>query len=129
MKRAQAIAYRRKIESAAILQDDEQALQSIELFPKWREGMNVAVGERYKYEGKLYRVIQDHTTQAGWTPDIVPALFAEVSIDEWPEWRQPLGSEDSYRIGDKVSYNGKHWICTVDYNIYAPGVYGWEEQL
>lgn len=65
----------------------------------------------------------------GWTPDIVPALFAEVSIDEWPEWRQPLGSEDSYRIGDKVSYNGKHWICTVDYNIYAPGVYGWEEQL
>ena len=26
---------------------------------------------------------------------------------------------------DKVSHNGQHWINTIDYNTYEPGVYGW----
>lgn len=126
MKRAQAIAYRRKIESVAILQDDEHALQSIALFPKWREGIFVNAGERYKYEGKLYRVVQTHTTQSGWSPDIVPSLFTEVSLDEWPEWKQPLSSEDAYHVGDKVSHNDKHWESLIDGNVWEPGTIGSE---
>ena len=38
------------------------------------------------------------------------------------------GAHDAYHLGDKVSYNGKHYICTADANVYAPGVYGWEEE-
>ena len=49
------------------------------------------------------------------------------TVDEWPEWVQPTGAQDAYMAGDKVSYNGKHYICIIDYNIYAPDVYGWEE--
>ena len=37
------------------------------------------------------------------------------------------GAHDAYNLGDKVSYNGKHYICTSDANAYAPDVYGWEE--
>ena len=33
----------------------------------------------------------------------------------------------AYNLGDKASYNGKHYICTADANVYAPDVYGWEE--
>ena len=47
---------------------------------------------------------------------------------EWPEWRQPLGAHDAYQLGAKVSYNGKHYINTTANNVWAPGVYGWEEQ-
>lgn len=40
---------------------------------------------------------------------------------------QPSGAHDAYNRGDKVSYNGKHYICTADANVYAPDVYGWKE--
>lgn len=123
--------YRAKIEKAAALQGDEDALESIELFPKWEAGIAVATGERYQYNGKLYKVIQAHTTQADWTPDITPALWTRVSLDEWPEWVQPTGAQDAYNTGDKVTYEGRHYISLIDANIWSPAAYpaGWEEQL
>ena len=57
----------------------------------------------------------------------VPALFAEVSIAEIPEWKQPIGSEDAYHVGDKVTHNGKTWESLIDNNVWEPGVYGWME--
>lgn len=127
MTRQEAFDYRRKIETAAAQQSDELALQSVELFPKWAAGISVTVGDRYQYNSVLYRVVQSHTTQDNWTPDITPALWTEVSIEEWPEWKQPMGSQDAYNTGDKVVYNNKHWISTVDSNVWQPGVYGWTE--
>lgn len=47
-------------------------------------------------------------------------------IEEFPEWVQPTGAHNTYNTGDKVSYNGQHYVCTVDANVYAPGVYGWQ---
>lgn len=63
------------------------------------------------------------------TPDITPALYTEVSIEEWPEWKQPTGAHDAYNTGDKVTYNGKHYVSLIDGNIWAPDAYpaGWEE--
>ena len=127
MTRQEALEYRRKIETAAAQQSDELALESIELFPKWAAGISVTAGERYQYNGVLYRVVQSHTTQSDWTPDITQALWTVVSLEEWPEWIQPTGSSDAYNKGDKVSHNGKHWVSDVDANVWAPGVYGWSE--
>ena len=127
MTRQEAFDYRRKIETAAAQQPDELALQSVELFPKWEAGISVTAGDRYQYNGVLYRVVQSHTTQTDWTPDITPALWTVVSLDEWPEWKQPVGSSDAYNKGDKVSHNGKHWVSDVDANVWEPGVYGWSE--
>lgn len=127
MTRQEAFEYRRKIETAAAQQSDELALESIELFPKWAAGISVSVGERYQYNGVLYRVVQSHTTQLDWTPDITQALWTVVSLEEWPEWAQPTGAQDAYMIGDKVSHNGKHWESNVDNNVWEPGVYGWSE--
>ena len=31
--------------------------------------------------------------------------------DEWPEYVQPTGAHDAYHNGDKVTWNGKHYIC------------------
>ena len=127
MKRSEALLYRSKIEAAAKNLDDATAIESISLFPSWRPGIQVSVGERYKYNGLLYKVLQAHTTLAGWTPDITPALFTRVSTDEWPEWVQPTGAQDAYMAGDKVTHNGQHYISDVDNNVWEPGVYGWTE--
>lgn len=44
---------------------------------QWKPGEAVKVGDRRYYNGKWYICIQSHTTQADWTPDIVPALWKE----------------------------------------------------
>ena len=125
-----ARALRPYIEKAAISLTDEDALQAVELFPQWVVEHAYVVGERLQYNGVLYRVIQAHTSQADWTPDITPALFVVVSLDEWPEFVQPTGVHDAYNKGDKVTFNGKHYISLIDANVYSPAVYpaGWQEQ-
>lgn len=122
-----ARALRKIIEQAAVSLSDEVAETAAELFPKWEVGKAYSVGDRCRYESLLYKCVQAHTSQADWTPDKVPALFVRTSVEEWPEWVQPTGAHDAYNKGDKVSYHGKHWICQIDANVYAPGVFGWSE--
>ena len=126
MTRAKAKQLRQLIEQLAVTLDDETALTGVELFPMWAIGRAYATGDRAQYGGTLYKCVQAHTSQADWTPDATPALWVVVSIDEYPEWVQPTGAHDAYNTGDKVSYNGKHYVCTIDGNAYAPDVYGWE---
>lgn len=118
------------IEKAATNLPDEDALQAVELFPQWVTGRAYAVDERLQYKNVLYRVVQAHTSQADWTPDITPALFVVVSLDEWPEFVQPTGAHDAYKKGDKITFNGKHYISLIDANVYSPAAYpaGWKEQ-
>ena len=125
-----ARALRPYIEKAATSLTDEDALQAVELFPQWVVGHTYVVGERLQYNGVLYRVVQAHTSQADWTPDITPALFVVVSLDEWPEFVQPTGAHDAYNKGDKVTFEGKHYISLIDGNVYSPAAYpaGWQEQ-
>ena len=117
---------------------DEDALAVAALFPTWASKLpddplnpkpedTLPVGERLWYDGKLWKVIQAHTAASEWTPDTAVSLFVEVSIEEWPEWRQPVGSEDAYALGAHVSHNGSHWESTIPANVYEPGVYGWTE--
>ena len=115
---------------------DEQALEMPLLFPKWQAGKEYVVGDRVLYLGTLYKVIQAHTSQYGWEPDITPSLFAKnliVKDDDGeqvdiPEWEQP-GSTNPYMKGDKVRFEGKVYQSLIDNNVWSPAAYpqGWEE--
>ena len=111
--------------------EDETAVTVPALFDPWAPGIDVVKDERRYYASEVYRCIQGHRTQADWTPDVTPALWAKVSVDEWPEWVQPTGAHDAYNTGDKVTYNGKHYVSVIDGNIWAPDAYpaGWSEQV
>ena len=128
MTRAKAKQLRQLIEQLAVTLDDETALTGVELFPMWAIGGAYAVDDRVQHGGILYKCVQAHTSQADWTPDATPALWVVVSIDEYPEWVQPLGATDAYNKGDIVSYNGKLYRSTIDGNVWAPDAYpaGWE---
>lgn len=104
----------------------EVAQANIDWYKQWVAGESLAVGDRRAYDGILYEVIQAHTTQDGWEPPNVPALFKRVWTEEYPEWVQPTGAHDAYAKGAKVSHNGKKWVSTADANVWEPGVYGWE---
>ena len=66
----------------------------------------------------------------GWTLDhedtpVEPDPEPTPVEDEYPEWVQPIGAENAYKQGDKVSHNEQHYISDVDGNVWEPGVYGW----
>ena len=126
MTRAKAKQLRQLIEQLARTLDDETALTGVELFPAWVVGKAYAAGDRAQYNGTLYKCVQAHTSQTDWMPSATPALWKTVSVDEYPEWVQPTGAHDAYNIGDKVTYNGQHYVCTSNANVYAPDVYGWQ---
>lgn len=125
MTREMAYKLRRIIMQAAELLPFETAIEVPEFFEKWDDDSDYEVEDRRVYNGLLYRCVQAHHSQPDWTPDVVPALWAHASTEEWPEWIQPTGAQDAYMAGDKVIYNGVKYISDVDSNVWAPGVYGW----
>lgn len=109
---------------------DEEAVERPILFPNWKSGKEYTINERVRYGGRIFKVLQNHTSQDDWTPSRAPSLFAEIltSEDGEPqEWQQP-SSTNPYLTGDKVIYNGKIYKSLIDNNTWAPDAYpaGWE---
>ena len=118
---------RKAIDTFAKNQSDKTLIDNKAAFSLWRAGLSVVRKQILRFNDDLYRVNQDHTTQDDWTPDITPALFTKISLEEYPEWVQPTGAQDAYNAGDKCSHNGKHWASNLDGNVWEPGIYGWSE--
>lgn len=109
---------------------DEEASEAYYLFEEWDPKSHAyKKDDKLQYKDTLYKVIQDHTSQADWTPDTAVSLYLRIAdpTQEWPEWIQPVGDQGMYSKGDKVSYNGKHWTSDIDKNVWVPGEYGWTE--
>ena len=120
------------VKQARQITDDAEALEVKMLYKQWDKQIDkpLEVGEYIQYQDVLYKVLQAHTVQEAWTPTNAPSLFAKVLIDPTGEtildWEQP-DSTNPYMKGDKVIHNGKTYVCTIDNNVWEPGVYGWEE--
>lgn len=55
----------------------------------------------------------------------------EQPKEEYPEYVAPSGAHDAYKIGDKITYNGKKYTCKLDNCVWSPKTYpvAWEEVL
>ena len=132
MTREHAMQLRALLVKASASLSDEDALDGIELFDRWAADVDYAVDQRIAYNSKLYRCVQPHTSQEGWEPPNVPALWTEVAKPgEIPVWKQPTGAQDAYQKGDKVWYPEKDttvYVSLIDANIWSPEAYpaGWE---
>lgn len=123
------------IEQLAETLEDTAAIESVELFPQWDANSHeYSVGDRVRDGGVLYKVVQTHTSQADWTPENAPSLFAKVlpgqEGTEIGEWVQP-DSTNPYMTGDRVMFNGRTYESTIDGNVWSPVDYpaGWKEIL
>lgn len=97
---------------------DEESLQAIDWFPVWKANVELKTGEKISYNGKLYEILQDHTSQDGWEPSINTAsLFKEVAIndtfgtkDNPIEYNNNMALESGkYYIQNNITY-----LCTRD---------------
>lgn len=78
MNRAEAFAFRKKIESATVKLTDEEALGVIELFPKWG-GRAYQKGDRVTEGAVLYKAKQDIAANPTWQPSLTPALWEPLA--------------------------------------------------
>lgn len=126
---AKILKLRELLVKASASLSDSDALQAVEFFDEWAADTAYTMGVRVRYDGKLYRCEQSHTSQAHYTPDMIPAIWTEVAEPGTiPVWRQPTGAQDAYMMGDKVHYPGEDdpvYESDMDYNVYAPNVTGW----
>lgn len=128
--------FRKALQLFAQSLDDEKAMEVATVFPVYEVGKAYVVDEKFIYgtnevgDPQLYRVVQDHTSQADWTPDTTPSLYDAIGLNKegYPIWSQPSGSFDSYAKGDIVDYNGVLYRSLIDGNVYSPIEYptGWE---
>lgn len=107
------------IETAMDKVDDNTALEAPQLSKNWAVGETVKPGDRRYYAPtqKLYKVRdgQGHTTQADWTPDVTPALWAVVSKGQTGTVDDPIdaarGMEYVYGLYYKDPEDGKTYLC------------------
>lgn len=129
MKKHEARAFINSLITLRKAATDEQAVDAPAVYPEWKEDVQYYINDRVLYNGTLYKVLTDHTSQETWTPTDAPSLFAKVLIpdtDVIPEWEQP-DSTNPYMKGDRVTYEGKTYESTIDDNVWTPDVYGWIE--
>lgn len=131
MKAPLSIAFVKMVEKGDI--DEVTANENIDFFLEWKTGVNYKANTLLQYEGLLYRVLQEHTSQEDWIPDKTPALYKVLAINENGiiEWARPISSVDAYMIGDECMFNGVHKRSTIDNNVWSPDEYpaGWEDVI
>lgn len=92
------------MKASTLTATDQTAAKAVELYHAWAEGLTVAIGDRLQYGGKLYKVIQAHTTQADWTPDITPALYTLIDVEHEGTVDDPIPWAVNMQC-----YNGKYY--------------------
>ena len=97
---------------------NEESLQVIDWFPVWKANIELKTGEKISYNGKLYEILQDHTSQDGWEPSINTAsLFKEVAInDTFGTKDNPIEYNNNMALESGKYYiqNNIKYLCTRD---------------
>jgi hypothetical protein len=128
--------FRRALQMFAASLAEEQAMEVATVFDSWAADKTYAAGEYVTYgkngvgDPQLYKVVQAHTSQIDWLPDMTASLYTPIGLDDsgYPVWSAPTGAHDAYNTGDIVNYNGTLYKSLIDGNAYSPEAYpaGWE---
>jgi hypothetical protein len=84
---------------------DAAVAEAAALFPDWTPGVKVEPGDVLAWDGTLVEVLQAHTTQADWTPDVVPALFRVYRSPAMTAWVAGI----AVKAGERFTFGGATW--------------------
>lgn len=108
---------------------DEEANEFSLLFEEWSPSGVYKIGDRIRYNGVLYKCLEDNNVTMETPPSVIPSvwteIFAEAVSEEIPVWEQPKEG-NGYADGDRVIHNDIIYISQVDNNIWEPGIAGTE---
>ena len=96
--------------------DDNTALRMTEFYPEWASGQSYTVGYKVQRSGKLWRVLQAHTSQAGWEPENAASLWTEICESHAGTLDDPIPYSGNMALesGKYYMQDGKVYRCTRD---------------
>ena len=96
--------------------DDNTALRMTEFYPEWASGQSYTAGYKVQRNGRLWRVLQAHTSQAGWEPENAASLWTEICESHAGTLDDPIPYSGNMALesGKYYSQDGKVYRCIRD---------------
>lgn len=86
---------------------DEEAATVTSLHPEWQAGVAYKIGIRRLFNDNLYRCKQDHTSEAQYTPDQIPALWDLIHPENYGTIDNPVIVPE--QVSSMVYIKGKYY--------------------
>lgn len=96
--------------------DDNTALRMLPFYPEWAAGTTYTVDYKVKRNGKLWRVVQAHTSQNGWEPENVASLWEQINETHAGTIDDPIPYSGNMALTSGLYYM-QDWViykCTRD---------------
>ena len=96
--------------------DDNTALRMTEFYPEWTADTEYTAEYKAQRNGKLWRCIQAHTSQAGWEPENAASLWTEICESHAGTLDDPIPYSGNMALesGKYYMQDGKVYRCTRD---------------
>ena len=96
--------------------DDQTAYRMRAFYPSWAAGIAYTAGYKVQDNVRLWRCLQAHTSQAGWEPENVPALWEEICETHDGSLYDPIPYEGNMALanGKYYSQDGVTYLCNRD---------------
>lgn len=116
MTRADALKYRAAIEQGAQSLDDNTALTVKTLYPEWETDTAYTAGHKVQRNGKLWRVVQAHTSQVGWEPENTASLWEAINETHSGTADDPIPYDGNMALesGKYYTQGGMTYLCSRD---------------
>lgn len=96
--------------------DDNMALRMLDFYPAWAAGTAYTVGYKVRRGGKLWRVVQAHTSQTGWEPENAASLWEQINETHAGTMDDPIPYSGNMALTNGLYYM-QDWViykCTRD---------------
>ena len=96
--------------------DDNTALRMKDFYPEWAAGTAYSVGFKVRKDGKLWRVLQAHTSQTGWEPENAASLWEQINETHAGTIDDPIPYDGNMALTSGLYYM-QDWViykCTRD---------------
>lgn len=96
--------------------DDNTALRMKEFYPEWTANSAYEAGFKVQRNGKLWRVLQAHTSKDGWEPENTASLWEQINETHTGELTDPIPYDGNMALesGKHYMQDGEIYLCSRD---------------
>ncbi len=107
---------RAAIERGAQSLDDNTALTVKTLYLEWETDTAYTAGHKVQRNGKLWRVVQAHTSQVGWEPENAASLWEAINETHSGTADDPIPYDGNMALesGKHYTQGGMTYLCSRD---------------
>lgn len=96
--------------------DEQTVLAHKDNISEWAVGITYKVDQYVRYLNVLYKVIQEHTSQADWTPNVTASLYTVIDLEHTGTLEDPIPFTIGMEVysGNYYTYDDVLYLCIRD---------------